>query len=204
MIFEVASVVFCLFSPCRKRILLFQSSYVESCYLCTIGLKFKKKLYIYIYKFSWSCGASQVDQWQRIHLLAGDRHVGPIPGSGGCPGVEDGHLPGKSHGHSMRSVVYGVTKSRTWPRDWIHTHTVLCLDNSQMDDSCLALLMSCGCGQMVANIQISQSPKSTDLKLFQNYFYFGYQLKHRGILSPPSTDAWLLTPSSSTALLWKV
>ena len=134
-------------------------------------------------------------QWQRIHLLAGDRGVGPIPGSERCPGVENSHLPGKSHGRSMRSMVYGVTKSRTWLRDWEHAHTVLGLDNSQMDDPCLALLMSHGCGQMVANIQISQSP--TDLKLFQNYFYFGYQLTRWGILSPPSTDA-LLMPSSST------
>ena len=154
-------------------------------------LKIKKKyiyIYIYIYKFSWSCGASQVAQWQRIQLLAGDRHEGPIPGSGRCPGVEDGL------GNPM-DILWGLWSmgSQRVGHDWEteYTHTVLCLDNSQMDDSCLALLMSCGCGQMVANIQISQSQKSTDLKLFQKYFYFSYQLKHQA-----TSIAWRMARST--------
>ena len=143
--------------------------------------------------------ASQVAQWQRIHLLAGDSEAGTSPWVGKMPWSRKQppvplFLPGKSRGHSMGSVVYGVTKSWTQLRDCPRTHTVLCLDNSPMGDSHLALLMSCGCDQMVTNIQISQPQKPTGLKLFQNYFYFGYQLTHLGILSPPSTDAWLLTP----------
>ena len=76
--------------------------------------------------------ASQVAQWQRIHLLAGDSETGTSPWVRKMPWSRKRppvplFLPGKSHGHSMGSVVYGVTKSWTQLRDCPPTHSQSCV-----------------------------------------------------------------------------